>query len=140
MSKRILIVGGVAGGATASAHARRVPGDAEIVMFEVFELDPSKQQIQICDLNSNKEYWETYDDLVISTSASPLKPSIFGIDQEGILSVRGITDVEARGEFVCSYFLKEIKKSRKPFHWPLLYQFVRSLKWSRRKACHIMDF
>ena len=99
MSKRILIVGGVAGGATASTNARRVSEDAEIVIFEVVELVPSKQQIQICDLNSNKEYWETYDDLVISTSASSLKPLISGIDQEGILSVRGITDVEARDEF-----------------------------------------
>jgi NAD(P)H-nitrite reductase large subunit len=60
-------------------------------------------------MKSNKEYWETYDDLVISTSASPLKPWISGINQEVILSVRGTSDVEARGEFVCSYFLQEIK-------------------------------
>ena len=45
MSKRVLIIGGVAGGATAAAHARRVSEDAEIVMFEVVELVPSKQQI-----------------------------------------------------------------------------------------------
>ena len=99
----------MAGGATASANARRASEDAEIVMFEVVELVPSKQQIQIYDLNSNKEYWETYDDLVISTSASPLQPLIPGIGQEGVFSVRGITDLEARGEFVCSYFPKEIK-------------------------------
>ena len=43
MSKRILIAGGVAGGATTSAHARRVSEDAEIVMFEVVELIRSKQ-------------------------------------------------------------------------------------------------
>jgi NADPH-dependent 2,4-dienoyl-CoA reductase/sulfur reductase-like enzyme/rhodanese-related sulfurtransferase len=142
MRKRILIVGGVAGGATAAAHARRVSEDAEIIIFErgpyvsfancglpyyiggeipdkddllvqtpeglrsrfnldvrvmseVVELVPTKQQIRICDLNSNKEYWETYDDLVISTGASPLRPPIPGIDQEGIFSVRGIPDVEA---------------------------------------------
>ena len=46
MSKRILIIGGVAGGATAAAHARRVSEDAEIVMFEVVELVPSKQKIK----------------------------------------------------------------------------------------------
>ena len=45
MSKHILIVRGVAGGVTASAHARRASEDAEIVMFEVVELVPSKQQI-----------------------------------------------------------------------------------------------
>ena len=56
MSKRILIIGGVAGGATAAANARRVSEDAEIVMFEVVDLITSKYKIQICDLNSNKEY------------------------------------------------------------------------------------
>ena len=45
MSKRILIIGGVAHGATAAAYARRVSENAEIVMFEVVELVPSKQQI-----------------------------------------------------------------------------------------------
>jgi hypothetical protein len=45
MSKHILMIGGVAVGATAAAHARRVWKDAEIVMFEVVELVPSKQQI-----------------------------------------------------------------------------------------------
>ena len=45
MSKHILIIGGMAGGATAAAHARRVSEDVEVVMFEVVELVPSKQQI-----------------------------------------------------------------------------------------------
>ena len=45
MSKRILIIGGVAGVGNEAAHARRVWKDAEIVMFEVVELVPSKQQI-----------------------------------------------------------------------------------------------
>src|SRR6056297_1424295 len=34
MSKRILIVGGVAGGAGTAARARRLDEDAEIIMFE----------------------------------------------------------------------------------------------------------
>ncbi|MGY8761150.1 MAG: hypothetical protein ACKVK9_08440 [Nitrospinaceae bacterium] len=42
MSKRILIIGGVAGVATAAAYARRVSEDAEIVMFEVVDLITSK--------------------------------------------------------------------------------------------------
>ncbi|MBT3921630.1 MAG: pyridine nucleotide-disulfide oxidoreductase family protein [Nitrospina sp.] len=141
MGRRILIVGGVAGGATAAAHARRLSEDAEIiilergpyvsfancglpyyiggeipekedllvqtpeglrsrfnldvrVMSEVIELDPSKKRALICDLKSHKNYWESYDDLIISTGASPLKPRIPGIDREGLFSIRGITDVE----------------------------------------------
>jgi hypothetical protein len=58
------------------------------VMFKVVELVPSEPQIQICNLNFTKEYCETY--------------KVF-------FSVRGVTDVEARGEFACSYFLKEKK-------------------------------
>ncbi|MBQ6904321.1 MAG: FAD-dependent oxidoreductase, partial [Lachnospiraceae bacterium] len=34
MSKRILIVGGVAGGASVAARARRIDEDAKIIMFE----------------------------------------------------------------------------------------------------------
>lgn len=34
MSKKILIIGGVAGGASAAARARRVDESAEIIMFE----------------------------------------------------------------------------------------------------------
>jgi len=34
MSKRILIVGGVAGGASVAARARRLDENAEIIMFE----------------------------------------------------------------------------------------------------------
>ncbi len=34
MKKRILIVGGVAGGATAAARVRRLAADAEVIMFE----------------------------------------------------------------------------------------------------------
>ncbi|MZH02033.1 MAG: CoA-disulfide reductase [Nitrospinae bacterium] len=155
MNKRILIVGGVAGGATAAAHARRISEDAEIIIFErgpyvsfancglpyyiggeipdkddllvqtpeglrsrfnldvremseVVELVPSKKQIRICDLKSNKEYWETYDDLVISTGASPLKPPIPGIDQEGIFSVRGIPDVEAILKWISEYKVESV--------------------------------
>ena len=34
MSKRILVVGGVAGGASSAARIRRLDEDAEIIMFE----------------------------------------------------------------------------------------------------------
>ena len=34
MNMRVLIVGGVAGGASAAARARRLSEDAEIIMFE----------------------------------------------------------------------------------------------------------
>jgi hypothetical protein len=81
-----------------------------IVMFKVVELFPFKPQIQICKLSFNKEYWEIYDDLVISASVGSFKTPISGIDQEGIIFCARRYRYGARGEFVCSYFLKEIKK------------------------------
>jgi hypothetical protein len=45
VSKRILIIGGVAGGAIAAGYTRRVSENAEIVMFEVVELVASKQKV-----------------------------------------------------------------------------------------------
>jgi|APSaa5957512622_1039677.scaffolds.fasta_scaffold06883_3 NADPH-dependent 2,4-dienoyl-CoA reductase/sulfur reductase-like enzyme/rhodanese-related sulfurtransferase len=141
-TKRILIVGGVAGGATAAAHARRLSEEAEIIMFErgphvsfancglpyyiggeitekedllvqtpeglrsrfnldvrvkseVVTIDPSNQKIEILDSDSGNKYWEAYDDLVLSTGASPLKPPIPGIDLKGHFTVRNIPDIEA---------------------------------------------
>ncbi len=140
--KRILIIGGVAGGATAAAHARRLSEEAEIVMFErgphvsfancglpyyiggeitdkedllvqtpeglrsrfnldvrvlseVIAIDPSNQKIEIFDSSCGKKYWEVYDDLILSTGASPLKPPIPGIDLDGHFTVRNIPDIEA---------------------------------------------
>ena len=152
--KRILIVGGVAGGATAAAHARRMSEESEIIIFEkgphvsfancglpyyvggeitekgdllvqtpeglrsrfnldvrvlseVIAIDASNQKIEILDSNSGEKYWEAYDDLVLSTGASPLKPPIPGIDLEGHFTVRNILDIEAISSWITNH------KSRK---------------------------
>jgi NADPH-dependent 2,4-dienoyl-CoA reductase/sulfur reductase-like enzyme/rhodanese-related sulfurtransferase len=144
--KRILIVGGVAGGATAAAHARRLSEEADIVMFErgphvsfancglpyyvggeitdkedllvqtpeglrlrfnldvrvlseVIAIDPAKKKIEVLNIASGEKYWEPYDDLVLSTGASPLKPPIPGIRLSGHFTVRNIPDIEA----ICSW-------------------------------------
>lgn len=142
MTTRILIVGGVAGGATAAAHARRISEEAEIVVFEkgphvsfancglpyyvggeitdkadlliqtpeglrsrfnldvrvmseVIAIDPKNQKIEVLDLCSGNKYREAYDDLILSTGASPLKPPIPGINREGHFTVRNIPDIDA---------------------------------------------
>ncbi len=145
--KKILIVGGVAGGATAAAHARRMSEDSEIIIFEkgphvsfancglpyfvggeitektdllvqtpeglrsrfnldvrvlseVIAIDPANQKIEIFDSNKGEKYRETYDDLILSTGASPLKPPIPGIDLDGHFTVRNIPDIEAIGIWI----------------------------------------
>ena len=148
MSKRkILIVGGVAGGATAAAHARRLCEESEIVIFErgryvsfancglpyyiggeiveknellvqtpeglrsrfnldvrvmseVLEIDSIHKRIQVLNRKSGEKYWETYDDLILSTGSRPLLPPIPGIELPGHFTVRGIPDVEAINEWI----------------------------------------
>ena len=138
-SKRILIVGGVAGGASCAARVRRLSEKAEIIMFdrgefvsfancglpyyvgnvikkeenllmatpelfrkrfeidvhlhsEVLSIDRDQNRIQVKDLKSGETFYESYDALVLSPGASPIKPRMPGIDMPGIFSLRTIPD------------------------------------------------
>ncbi len=65
------------------------------VLSEVINIDTANKKIEIKDSHSGKNYWEAYDDLVLSTGATPLKPPIPGIDSAGHFTVRNIPDIEA---------------------------------------------
>ena len=137
--RRILIVGGVAGGASCAARARRLSEAEEIVMFdrgeyvsfancglpyyvgnviekeeslliatpelfrkrfeidvrlqtEVVAIDRKNSRIEVKDLRNGQTYYETYDILVLSPGARPIKPPLPGIDLPGIFSLRTIPD------------------------------------------------
>ncbi|KPU27241.1 pyridine nucleotide-disulfide oxidoreductase [Caloranaerobacter sp. TR13] len=147
MSKKVLIVGGVAGGASTAARLRRLDETAEIIMFEkgehisfancglpyyiggtieqrdallvqtpekmkskfnidvrvkneVLSIDREKKEVKVKDLNSGKIYKESYDYLVLSPGASPIKPPIPGIDSPNIFTLRNIPDTDAIKECV----------------------------------------
>lgn len=138
---KIVIVGGVAGGASAAARARRLDEAAEIVVFErgahpsfancglpyyvggeiesrdkllvapihllrerlkldvrvrseVTKIDPQGKTVSVKDLESGKEYAESYDSLIIATGASPFRPPLPGIDNERIVSLRDLNDAD----------------------------------------------
>jgi NADPH-dependent 2,4-dienoyl-CoA reductase/sulfur reductase-like enzyme/rhodanese-related sulfurtransferase len=140
-NKRLIIVGGVAGGASAAARARRLCEDCEIIVFErgsyvsfancglpyfvggeiadqdslllqtpaslkarfnldvrikteVIRIDRATQRIQVRERETGREYEESYDALILSTGASPLKPPIPGIDHPNHFVVRNIPDAE----------------------------------------------
>ncbi|MBF7096684.1 FAD-dependent oxidoreductase [Alkalibacter mobilis] len=142
MSKKVLIIGGVAGGASAAARLRRMDENAEIIMFErgdyisfancglpyyignviddrsklllqtpedmksrfnvdvrvkneVIAIDPDSKSITVKKLETGDTYEETYDDLVISTGSSPLKPPIPGIDSPNVFTIWNIPDTDA---------------------------------------------
>lgn len=146
MGKKIVIVGGVAGGASAAARLRRLDEQAEIILFErgeyisfancglpyyigetikerskllvqtpeamyrrfnidirinsdVISIDPLKQSITI---NSKERgtYTETYDAIILSPGAKPIKPPIPGIDSSAIYTLRNIPDTDRIKEAV----------------------------------------
>lgn len=144
---KLLIVGGVAGGATAAARARRLNEHAEIVLFErgefisfancglpyyigdiikkrqnllvttpddfraryaidvrifseVTAIDRSAKTVIVKNLASGETYTETYDKLVLSPGAEPVKPPLAGIDLENIFNLRNIPDMDRIKAFV----------------------------------------
>ncbi|HPO90788.1 MAG TPA: FAD-dependent oxidoreductase, partial [Victivallales bacterium] len=61
---------------------------------EAVEIDRNNKIIKIKDLNTGKEYSETYDKLVLSPGASPIKPPIPGIDHKKVMFLRNIEDMD----------------------------------------------
>ncbi|ANS74887.1 CoA-disulfide reductase [Paenibacillus yonginensis] len=140
MSRKILIVGGVAGGASAAARLRRLDEEAQIIMFErephisiancglpyyigdsihdrskllVQTPEAMKQRFNL-DIRTNSEviavdpihktvrvssrergvYEESYDALILSPGAKPVRPNLPGIESPRIFSLRNITDTD----------------------------------------------
>lgn len=137
---KYLIVGGVAGGATAAARLRRNDEQAEIVLFEKgryisyancglpyyiggviqdrdklfvqtpevfgkrFNIDVrTESEVVSVDLvrkavsvrnNKGEEYVESYDKLLLSPGALPVRPPLPGIDSEGIFTLRNVDDTD----------------------------------------------
>lgn len=152
--KKILIVGGVAGGASTAARLRRMDEEAEIVLFErgeyisfancglpyyvgdiikdreallvqtpqgmsrrfnidvrvnseVIHIDSYKKQVEVLDHVTGITYDESYDRLVLSPGANPIKPSIPGIDRENVFVVRNIPDTFRITNYIQRYSPKK---------------------------------
>ncbi len=131
-NQKILIVGGVAGGASAAARLRRLDESANIIMFEKDEyisfancglpyyiggeitdkealtlqtpesfnarfnvdvrnfnevktIDSKNKTITVYNHQTQSEYQESYDKLLLSMGAKPIKPNIPGIDSNKVL-------------------------------------------------------
>ncbi|EKE03052.1 MAG: hypothetical protein ACD_20C00279G0001 [uncultured bacterium] len=144
---KVLIVGGVAGGASTAARLRRLNEEAQIIVFERGEhisfancgipyycgdvikdrdklllLTPEKlknllniearTQSEVIKINRDKktvivenkasgtQYEESYDKLVLSPGAHPIKPPIEGIDDERIFTVRSLTDADLIKDYI----------------------------------------
>jgi NADPH-dependent 2,4-dienoyl-CoA reductase/sulfur reductase-like enzyme/peroxiredoxin family protein/rhodanese-related sulfurtransferase/TusA-related sulfurtransferase len=146
---KIIIIGGVAGGATTAARIRRVDETAEIILLEkgkhisyancglpyyiggvieereklfvqtpeafstrfrvdvrteneVVFIDRKKKTVTVRQ-SSEDTYEESYDKLLISTGASPVRPPLPGIDLPGIFTLRNVTDTDRIKEYINSH-------------------------------------
>lgn len=136
---KVVIVGGVAGGATAAARIRRLSEDAEIIVFEksgfisyancglpyyiggaienkkdltlqtpesfysrfrvdmrvhheVMSISPESKTVTVKNLDTGEVFEESYDKLLLSPGARPVKPPFKGIDSDKIFTLRTVED------------------------------------------------
>ncbi len=66
----------------------------------VTSIDPKKKEITVKSLKTGDVYNESYDKLVLSPGASPVKPPIPGIDLPNIYTLRNVEDTDKIKSFV----------------------------------------
>ena len=136
---KVVIIGGVAGGASAAARLRRLDEQAEIIVFErtgfvsyancglpyyiggvieeesaltlqspkgfwdrfhitvktsheVTAIHPEEHTVEVHNLETDKHFIETYDKLILSPGAHPIRPKLPGIDSNKLFSLRTVED------------------------------------------------
>lgn len=78
---------------TATSFAARFNVDVR-VSTEVTAINPSAKTVRAINLLTGEEYSESYDKLVLSPGASPIRPVLPGIHNEGIFTVRNVGDTD----------------------------------------------
>lgn len=136
---KVLVVGGVAGGASAAARLRRLDEDVEIILFEkgehisyancglpyyiggtienksdlllqtpksfgmrfkvdvrvnneVVKINRADKKVVVKNHIDNTEYEESYDKLILSPGAEPVRPAIDGINSSKVFTLRNVAD------------------------------------------------
>ncbi|MFV0527432.1 MAG: FAD-dependent oxidoreductase [Lachnospiraceae bacterium] len=149
---KVIIIGGVAGGASAAARLRRLDEQAEIILLErgsyisfancglpyflgdiiteeaaltlqtpesftsrfnvqirtnqeALAVHPAKKEVEIYDSIQDRRYTETYDALLLSPGAAPVRPPMEGIDSKRVFTLRTIPDARQ---------IKELISTQKP--------------------------
>ena len=146
---KVLIVGGVAGGAGAAARLRRNDEFAEIILFEkgqfisfancglpyyiggtitdraalqlqtpeafnarfnvdvrvqneVLSIDSAAKVVTVKNHATGAVYTESYDKLILSPGASPIRPNFPGIEENKVFTLRNIPDTYAIDEHIAN--------------------------------------
>ena len=74
---------------------------------EVIAIDPEKKTLTIRKADG-KEYEETYDKLLLSPGANPVKPPLEGIDSEGIFTLRNVENTDRIKAYITD---KQVKRA-----------------------------
>lgn len=64
------------------------------IRSEVKKIDPSRKIVVVENLNNGEQYEESYDKLVLSPGAEPVRPPLPGIGLEGIFTLRNVADTD----------------------------------------------
>jgi NADPH-dependent 2,4-dienoyl-CoA reductase/sulfur reductase-like enzyme len=59
---------------------------------EVTEIDLDHREVRVRDLDAGRVYTEPFDSLMIGTGSVPMRPSVPGIDAEGVYGVQTLDD------------------------------------------------
>ena len=78
---------------TAASFKERFNIDAR-VMHEVTGIFPDTKNVQIKNLKTNEAYELSYDKLVLSPGAEPIRPPLDGINSEGVFTLRNVVDTD----------------------------------------------
>ncbi|HCV15478.1 MAG TPA: pyridine nucleotide-disulfide oxidoreductase, partial [Rikenellaceae bacterium] len=66
------------------------------------------KSVEIFDIESGRRYYETYDKLILSPGAEPLKPKIEGIESSRIFTLRNVPDTDKIKRFLT---VKKVEKA-----------------------------
>ena len=70
---------------------------------EVIGIDSDKKELEVKNLATGTIFYDHYDTLVLATGASPVKPSIEGIENENVFTLRNISS----GDNIKAYIQKK---------------------------------
>ncbi|MFZ2782884.1 MAG: FAD-dependent oxidoreductase [Sediminibacterium sp.] len=87
---------------TATSFKQRFNIDAR-VQAEVLKIDTATKNVQVKNLQTGETYTESYDKLVLSPGAEPVRPPLDGINSEGIFTLRNVMDTDKIKEYVSRF-------------------------------------
>ena len=65
-----------------------------LTRHRVEAIDVASRRVRITDLSGNNESTTDYDRLILATGARPIIPDVAGIELEGVLTLRSISDLD----------------------------------------------